>query len=357
MARLHIFSICIALAPLLSQSLAKDGDSDQMIFLQHVLATRVSPKASMAKSMVPTFRQGISRIAQEWNFNKHSAVLVTACDFHYKDLLVPWSQRLQRLGLRQQVIVTLDNAAAQIARSHGLPALNRHGKMVSPELAPPVGLVELAAVPLELAELFATVNLLVPMLLLEMNFDRVIFSEMDVFLFQNPVPYIDSATFKKFQGGYSGLNPSATNLLSMRSICNVPEIGHDSTNHGCANETNIGFMQLQGRDGAILLRNVLSIWSETSRKRWDQAVFNDELHRELAGHAPHLMVGLLPSPRFAVHPWASTAETVVMHFTWQPLPFRLKLLQLAYGGASPQELVRKICDLHPKTKLVGRCQL
>jgi hypothetical protein len=234
-------------------------------------------------------------------------------DYRYNDITKKWAARNKDMGVDQYLLVALDDKVAEMAALLGYPALAPDGKCIPP-LAATGARRSLAATgagrsspepgqdPGHLPGLLSASKFIVPALLLGEGFQRVVFSEMDVFFRVNPFEATDM---------YEG------HFLAMASPQD-PDI------------VNIGFMEFRapGAPNEISSEFVekLSTLSVTIIERKDvmkvigadQEVFNKFIryYKESAGSLfyPTLLNSRSPE-LFTVFPQADTEITKIAHLT------------------------------------------
>jgi hypothetical protein len=194
-------------------------------------------------------------------------------------------------------------------------------------------------------------KMMVSALLLEANFSRVVFSEMDVFLWQNPLPIMDGVEAPgAWNGSFVSSRPLGASYVAMMN---------DEDNR--TNGTNIGFVQFQGSAAASLLHAVLRRYARAGPQKlrkltYDQTYFNWEVHDELAGGASGLSVSLLPTGTmgaFANRITDVTAQTAVVHLVWCSKACKRYFLDRLYKGATPSEMHQLASEYVAQHKWIG----
>lgn len=259
------------------------------------------------------FATGLQLLLTHQRFNHSEPLVVTALDGAYAKYLTPWSQRLRNLGLQQQIIIALDNAAEEVAVSGGLPALDVDGHLVTSSLKQRdafKSVIETKSVRTEwkMPKDLATLKFMVPYLLLERDFDMVIFSEADVFMFDNPL---------------TAFRP----LAKSTDFAIMP-------NHPREGQSNIGFMMFKGMSSVPMLREFCQAWFEKERgdlvRVADQLAFNAILHQAAGVHKFDL-----PAPQFVQRPPDVTSATIVAHLAWANPRCKQFFLEQLYNGSLP----------------------
>jgi len=247
---------------------------------------------------ITAFQAGVQECIRKHKFRTDWPIVVTSVDSKYNDITKKWAERNEDMGVSQYFLIALDSGVAEMAALLGYPALSPDGKCVSghPSHRMP------APEPGPLPGLLSATKFIVPALLIGEGFQRVVFSEMDVFFRVNPFKATDL---------YEG------RFLAMASPSD-PDI------------VNIGFMEFRAPEGQNEMRNEflgkLTSLSITIMERKDtmrvigadQDVFNKFIryYKMYAGTLFYPTLLNTRSPEFfAVHPEADTEITKIAHFT------------------------------------------
>lgn len=274
------------------------------------------------------FRTNFQGFLATQPLRKFQDVYVTMGDGAYARYLPLWSNRLVQLGLPQQVVVCLDEEAQSVSENHNLAAIDRHGNVVRKKhgrenhvrkkhgkqtrvgfLRLPIGV--------------STLKFLVPKLLLEQGFHRVVFMEGDVYFFGNPTAHYPS---------------SSVSYASM-----------DNGRRTTLGTTNIGFMVFSGKGMLKVIDDFLGLWDRQFAKvivvAQDQNVFQGVLRKYPQGKEQVFFNNSL----FALGPNQVKAETLVVHFAYATASCKRFLLDALYDHKpTPEAFVETVKDAHGK---------
>lgn len=257
------------------------------------------------------YREGLLQLAAQKTWNVKDPVVVTALDNEYRQYLLRWSQNLMKLGLHQQVILCLDNEVATLAASNGLSALTPAGDPVDMQMK--IALLKSKWV---MPQHLGTLKFMVPYLLLLQQFNIVIFSELDVFMFGSPITSLDWPSMS--------VNFAAMGNAAYKTPDSRMQIG--------SIDFNIGFMMFSGAPLVPHLQQFCQSWfeqhqagDETVSK--DQDAFNAQF-RFVTG----VNLFMFPRPYFVQRLSDVTPNTTIAHLAWATPDCKHIFLERLYSG-------------------------
>lgn len=288
------------------------------------------------------FRKGLEWLAVNGGFQTAVPILVSLGDGVYSEAVVPWSKRAKHVGLHQQVIVACDDAMVSAVQKNGIFALRLDGTPVATSSATVLtsNWQENMTIPVDTT----VIKFLVPALLLEAGFEKVVFADMDVYFWRSPFGI--KATAETWLDEIPSLPREEANLVAMRNGGRIdlnPVI-------------NIGFMIFQNRSIVPFLREFLQLWSRDEHKTQrvhDQDVFSNLVHqreREMR-HAVDktilndVKISLLPADYFADMAQAVQPKTAVWHVTWMDDDCKVFFFKKLFGGAGPEAIQLVVHEL------------
>jgi len=253
-----------------------------------------APRSEEEERVYAKFEVGIHQCMHAYDLKKEQPILITGVDSFYNNITEKWASRNKELGVRQYLVIALDSKVEEMAARLGFPAIAADGECVLPQT---VG-ASLRRPPRKLPSLLSATKFLLPGMLLGSGFERVVFSEMDVFFAVNPF----DAT-KMYDGHF----------LAME--CPV----------GDRNRVNIGFMEFRAykvdnfrsRQVARALVDFSMFMLKTKDKMEqvtvDQAIWN--IFMKTQGHLFDATLLNKESPElFAINPQNHTDKTKLFHF-------------------------------------------
>jgi len=254
-----------------------------------------------------TFKSGVQECIHKYGFDINQPIAVTAFDDWYKETAEKWVARNKELRVNQYLTIAMDQTSAELARYNGFPALNAHGECVGMNSSK---LKSSDMISWELPDMFSSAKFLVPGLLMQEGFKRVLFSEMDVFFIENPF----DATGTVQEG----------HLLAMR-------------NEKAPNPTlaNIGFMEFHPDEKGKLTAMILNFAHKmvedeeyhTEGLGKDQIAFNEYIK-----DFSFFRMTLLDPPYFAVKGGERTNFTKVVHFAFALPECKMERLKQLYDN-------------------------
>lgn len=147
------------------------------------------PARRLIQRLTATYRAGIQRHIQEHGLNVSQPIVVTAFDDFYNEIAEKWAAHNQELGVNQYLMVALGDGSVQLAREKGFPAFTGSGELIN--VGESILKKKIVEKPTwQIPEMLSAAKFLLPALLMQAGFKRVIFSEMDVFFFENPADAI-----------------------------------------------------------------------------------------------------------------------------------------------------------------------
>lgn len=254
------------------------------------------------------FESGVKKCIQQNGFDINKPIVVTAFDDWYQTTAKKWVARNRELGVNQYLMIAMEHRSAELARHNGFPALNANGECLESE----ENAVSSDMGRWVLPDSLSFVKFLVPALLMQEGYKRVVFSEMDVFFFENPFDATGN-----IQKGHA---------LAMRN----PWPTSAST------DVNIGFVEFhpdeQGQLIAMILRFARKMaWSadEMSKVGGDQVWFNSYVKKK---EFSFFHLTLLDPPYFAVKGGLRTNVTKVVHFAFATPKCKMERLNQLYDN-------------------------
>jgi hypothetical protein len=257
--------------------------------------SHAAPRSSEEERVYARFESGINQCMHAYGLKKEQPILITGVDSFYNNITEKWASRNTELGVTQYLVIALDSKVEEMAARLGFPAIAADGECVLPQTMK----ASLRRPPRKLPSLLSATKFLLPGMLLGYGFERVVFSEMDVFFAVNPF----EAT-KMYDGHF----------LAME--CPVGTV---------RNRVNIGFMefraykpdQFRSRQVAAALVDfsmlMLKKKDDMEKVTVDQAIWN--IFMQTKGNLFDTTLLNKESPElFAINPQNHTRKTKIFHF-------------------------------------------
>jgi len=265
---------------------------------------------------LPRLNASVATVVAGHNFARHAPVLVTLADEGYEEFLAPWASKSGEMGFTQKFVVALAPSTFALCENLSLPSVLVDTDSLNLSQAESLRAVSASSIPGQVP--FAKFG--VPYVLLQMGFDSVVLSEMDVFFFASPLPMLQDVRSRR--GAPVLAMPDEKDIVDKSAI-------------------NIGFMML-GRGSELLLLKFLDVWwnrrSADLEVAVDQTGFQEIAAQFLAEGT--VQIELLDTRFFAVRPRDITSKTVVLHLAWSLPECKLELLESLYQG-QPRKVVRQ----------------
>lgn len=265
------------------------------------------PSAAASQELKAQYRSAVHKYIETYKPDKNEPIVVTAFDHYYNNFTNKWIARNNELGMRQMLLLPLDHEAT-VNVQPGTPVI-ADGIFVSSSQGMHLKEMSLAekALRKNLPKNLAVLKFLVPGLLLEEGFQRVFFSELDVFFFKNP------ADATKTQEGH---------FFAM-----------DALIKGCRC-TNIGFMEFRADSENNLAQPLFDFTeqlmqlseAELSKVSLDQSKFNNFWPKS------SLKWEELDRKYFAVSGSRRSDETKVVHMAGASPACKVERLQQLYDN-------------------------
>lgn len=257
---------------------------------------------------LPRLSGSVATLVAGHNFTDSVPVLLTLADVAYEEFLVPWAAKSEEFGFAQKLVVTLAASTSALCATHSLPSVlidsRSFGLLVNSLHAPTHARTIPSQLPLA--------KFGVPYVLLQMGFDSVVVSEMDVFFFASPLPMLQDVRSR-----------TGASVLAMP----------DDKRRPLLNETNIGFMMLAHGSETLLLKFLTAWWEKRSQVAdvgSDQLEFQALSTQFLEDRAVN--IELLDWKFFAVRPRDLRADTIVLHLAYARSECKHDLLESLYHG-------------------------
>jgi hypothetical protein len=296
-------------------------------------------------------QKSMEALTSSRKYNRSLPIFVTMSDSEFLPHLRPWSARLRSLGLGQQVILSLDSEVDAEAARYDLPAIDSEGTALS-MLATMARKPEIR----KISSTFSFLKFAAPQALLAIGFEEVVFTEMDVFFFQNPsavlndvvlvedsTPYLENPLLFLTNEARDALRKKNNGKLCLGDGFQQ-QFEVDQTEPSSADYvamvgflcSNMGFMKFRGYKMAEVLKSYLNspdaqefVGGGNFSKGADSVSFNSFLMQN-----PNVSMGMLPNERFSSTIQGSRGSEMLLHLSDSSLGCKHHILDQLYNDTN-----------------------